>query len=85
MHVKKNNNCLKKGPKSTQNPRWRYVFVEFQDGRCFFVKLYMSLLIHRWIDLWNPLHIDINTIFLNIIISNSMGKLTPKGSRGLKM
>ena len=32
------------------------------------VKLYMSLPIHRCIDLWNPLQIDINTIFLNVLV-----------------
>ena len=35
MHPKGGNNFVKKGPKNTQNPRWRHVYVEIQDGRYF--------------------------------------------------
>ena len=35
MHPKGDNNFVKKGQKSTQNPRWRHVYAEIQDGRYF--------------------------------------------------
>ena len=34
MHTKEENNFLKK-VQNTQNPRWRHVYVEIQDGRYF--------------------------------------------------
>ena len=35
MHPKGENNVVKKRSKNTQNPRWRHVYVEIQDGRYF--------------------------------------------------
>ena len=35
MHPKGDNNFVKKRSKNTQNPRWRHVYVEIQDGRYF--------------------------------------------------
>ena len=62
MHMKEANNLFKKGPKTHT----------IQDGGMFtwkfkmatiFVKLYMSLPIHRSMDLSNPLRIDRGAIF----------------------
>ena len=33
MHPNGENNFFKKGKKKPQNPRWRHVYVEIQDGR----------------------------------------------------
>ena len=78
--MKEENNFIKKGQKNTQNQRWRHVYVE--DGRFFFfIKLYMSLPIHRCTDLSNPLKIDRDTIFFKDI-SNSRGNGPPKGDEG---
>ena len=40
MHMKEDNNLLKKGKKNPQNLRWRHVDVEIQDGRYFCKILY---------------------------------------------
>ncbi len=62
IHTKEENNFVKKGPKTHKN----------QDGGMFtwkfkiaaiFVKLYMSLPIHRCIDLSNPLKMYRDSIF----------------------
>ena len=62
IHTKEENNLFKKGPKTHK----------IQDGGMFtwklkmaaiFVKLYMSLQIHRCIDISNPLRIYRDSVF----------------------
>ena len=48
-----------------------------------FVKLYMSLPIHRCTDLSNPLKIDRDTIFLKILVIPGGMNGPPKGGRGV--
>ena len=81
MHMKDENNFIKKVQKTHK----------IQDGGMFtwkfkmaavFVKLYMSLPIHRCTDLSNPLKIDRDTIFLKILVIPG-GNGPPKGGRGV--
>ena len=81
MHTKEENIFLKKGPKTHK----------IQDGGMFtwkfkmaaiFVKLYMSLPIHRCIDLSNPLRIYRDSIFLKLFVIPGGNALPKKIQQG---
>ena len=63
IHMKEGNTFLIKVQKHTKSTVVEYVYLEIQDGRYFLVKLYMSLPIHRCLDLSNQLRIERDAIF----------------------
>ena len=80
MHVKEENNVFKK-VKQTDKSQDGGMFTWKFKMAAVFVKLYMSLPIHRCIDLSNPLKIDRDTIFLKILVIPG-GNVPPKGVEG---